>query len=134
MVERLIDREELLLDTPFPLYPRRRSRRGRAEGREEGRTEAALAARRRSLLDVLVVRFDPGVGVSTDRAALATITDEAHLAQLLAAAVRAESVADFQATMSQEHRLATGVVCAVRTSGRVPLLFVRLAHATGVAV
>jgi predicted transposase YdaD len=102
MVERMIDREELLLDTPFL---RRIREEGRAEGREEGRTEAALAARRRSLLDVLVVRFDPPVSVyqQTERQ-LATITDEAHLAQLLAAAVRAESVADFQATMSQEHR------------------------------
>ena len=106
MVERMIDREELLLDTPFLRRIREEGRaEGRDEGREEGRTEAALAARRRSLLDVLVVRFDPPVSVyqQTERQ-LATITDEAHLAQLLAAAVRAESVADFQATMSQEHR------------------------------
>ena len=103
MVERMIDREELLLDTPFL---RRIREEGRAEGRaEEGRTEAALAARRRSILDVLVVRFDPPVSVYQQiERQLATITDEAHLAQLLAAAVRAESVADFQATMSQEHR------------------------------
>ena len=102
MVERMIDREELLLDTPFL---RRIREEGRTEGRAEGRAEAALAARRRSILDVLVVRFDPPVSVYQQiERQLATITDEAHLAQLLAAAVRAESVADFQATMSQEHR------------------------------
>jgi hypothetical protein len=102
MDERMIDREELLLDTPFL---RRIREEGRTEGRAEGRAEAALAARRRSILDVLVVRFDPPVSVYQQiERQLATITDEAHLAQLLAAAVRAESVADFQATMSQEHR------------------------------
>src|SRR5215510_6096428 len=98
MVERLIDREELLLDTPF-------LRRIREEGRAEGRAEAVLAARRSSLLDVLVVRFDPPVSVYQQiERQLGTITDEAQLAQLLVAAVRAESVADFQATMRQERR------------------------------
>jgi predicted transposase YdaD len=102
MVERLIDREELLLDTPF-------LRRIRAEGREEGRAEAraegALAARRRSILDVLVVRLDPPVSVYQQiERQLETITDEAHLTQLLAAAVRAESVAGFQAAMHSEQR------------------------------
>ena len=53
MVERLIDREALLMDTPFL---RRIREEGRAEGRAEARAEAALAARRRSILDVLVVR------------------------------------------------------------------------------
>ena len=94
MVERLIDREELLMDTPFL----RRIR-------EEGRAEAALAARRRSILEVLVTRFDPPVSVYQQiERQLETITDEAPLAQLLAAAVRAESMADFQAAMAQGHR------------------------------
>jgi hypothetical protein len=35
---------------------------------------------------------------------LETITDETLLAQHLAAAIRVESVADFQAVMGQEHR------------------------------
>ena len=102
MVERLIDREELLMDTPF-------LRRIRAEGREEGRAEAraegALTARRRSILDVLAVRFDPPVSVYQQiERQLETITDEAQFAQLLAAAVRAESVADFQAALGSEQR------------------------------
>jgi hypothetical protein len=94
MVERLIDREELLLDTPF-------LRRLRQEARAEG----ALAAWRRSILDVLVVRFDPPVSVyQRIERQLAAITDEPLLQQLLATAIRAESVADFQVAMGQEHR------------------------------
>ena len=93
MVERLIDREELLLDTPFL----RRIR-------EEGRAEATLAARRCSILDVLVARFDPPVSVYQQiERHLETITEEPQLAQLLAAAARAESVAAFQAAMGQAH-------------------------------
>jgi hypothetical protein len=124
MVERLIDREELLLDTPFLRRIREKGRQegraeaqqearqearqeGRAEGREEGRTigrvEGALAARRRSILDVLVVRFDPPASVYQKiERQLETIADDTHLAQLLAAAIRAENVADFQAAMGQE--------------------------------
>ena len=98
MVERLIDREELLLDTPF-------LRRIREEGRAEARAEGALVARRRSILDVLVVRFDPPVSAYQQiERQIETITDEAQLAQLLVAAVRAESVADFQAAMHSEER------------------------------
>jgi predicted transposase YdaD len=106
MVERLIDREELLLDTPFLRRIRAEGREeGREEGRTEGRTEGALAARRRSILDVLVVRLDPPVSVYQQiERQLETITDEAPLAQLLAAAIRAESVADFQAAMHSEQR------------------------------
>jgi flagellar biosynthesis/type III secretory pathway protein FliH len=130
MVERLIDREELLLDTPFL---RRIREEGRQEGREEGRQEARaagyaegraaglhtglaeghtvgrvegiLAARRHSILDVLVVRFDPPSSVYQQiERQLETLTDEAYLAQLLAAATRLESVAAFQAALGSEQR------------------------------
>jgi predicted transposase YdaD len=114
MVERLIDREELLMDTPFLRRIREEAHaegqfqgraEGRVQGRMEGRMEGALAAQRRSILDVLVVRFDPRASVYQQiERQLETITDEAHLTQLLAAAVRAESVADFQAAMSSEQR------------------------------
>ena len=78
---------------------------GHAEGRTVGRVEGALAARRRSILDVLVVRFDPPASVYQQiERQLETITDAARLAQLLAAATRTESVAAFQAAMGQEHR------------------------------
>jgi predicted transposase YdaD len=106
MVERLIDREELLLDTPFLRRLRAEARaEGRVEGRAEARAEGALATRRRSILDVLVVRFDPPASVyQRIERQLETIPDEADLTQLLAAAIRAESVADFQATLAQNRR------------------------------
>jgi predicted transposase YdaD len=106
MVERLIDREELLLDTPFLRRLREEARQeARQEGHQEGRQEGILVARRRSILDVLVVRFDPPVSVYQQiERRLDSIADEPLLAQLLAAAIRAESVADFQAVMGQEHR------------------------------
>ena len=85
MVERLLEEDGLLLDTPF-------LRRMRAEG--------ALIARRQSILDVLRLRFDPPVSVYQQlERYLETITDEAQLEKLLAAAVRGESVADFQAAI-----------------------------------
>ena len=106
MVERLIDREELLLDTPFLRRIRAEARaEGRAEGRAEARAEGALATRRRSILDVLVVRFDPRASVYQQiERQLETITDEAQLTQLLATVIRVESVADFQAALGSEQR------------------------------
>ena len=106
MVERLIDREELLLDTPFLRRIRAEARaEGRAEGRAEARAEGALATRRRSILDVLVVRFDPRASVYQQiERQLETITDEAQLTQLLATVIRVESVADFQAALGSEPR------------------------------
>ena len=133
MVERLIDREELLLDTPFLRRLReearqearqealrrscRRSYEGRIEGHAEGlhaglaeghtvgRVEGALAARRRSILDVLVLRFDPPASVYQQiERHLETISAEAPLAQLLAAATLVESVADFRTALGNEQR------------------------------
>jgi hypothetical protein len=91
MVERLVEREELLLDTPF-------MRRMREEATREG----VLTSRRQSILDVLRFRFDPPVSVYQQlEQYLETITDEAQLEKLLAVAARGESVADFQAVMRE---------------------------------
>jgi hypothetical protein len=88
MVERLLEEDGLLLDTPY-------LRRMRAEG--------ALMARRQSILDVLRLRFDPPVSVYQQlERYLETITDEAQLEKLLAVAVRGESVADFQVAAREE--------------------------------
>jgi len=88
MVERLLEEDGLLLDTPY-------LRRMRAEG--------ALMARRQSILDVLRLRFDPPVSVYQQfERYLETITDEAQLEKLLAVAVRGENLADFQAVMREE--------------------------------
>ena len=88
MIERRLEEDGLLLDTPY-------LRRMRAEG--------ALMARRQSILDVLRLRFDPPVSVYQQlERYLETITDEAQLEKLLAVAVRGESVADFQTVMREE--------------------------------
>jgi predicted transposase YdaD len=85
MVERLVEREELLLDTPF-------LRRIRGEG--------VLMARRQSILEALALRFDPPISLYQPiERYLETVTDEAQLEKLFAAAVRGETLADFQAAM-----------------------------------
>jgi hypothetical protein len=88
MVERLLEEDGLLLDTPF-------LRRMRAEG--------ALMARRQSILDALRLRFDPPISVYQQlERYLETVTDEAQLEKLFAVAVRGENLADFQAAMREE--------------------------------
>ena len=88
MVERRLEEDELLLDTPF-------LRRLRAEG--------ALMGRRQSILDVLRLRFDPPISVYQQcERYLETITDEAQLEKLFAVAVRGENLADFQTVMGEE--------------------------------
>jgi predicted transposase YdaD len=115
MVEKLLDREELLLDTPFLRRIREEGREeGRQEGREEGRQAAREAAReareareagrvegrRHSILEALALRFDPPVSVYQQvERYLANVTDESRLEALFAVAVRGESLADFQAAM-----------------------------------
>ncbi|HEY7496663.1 MAG TPA: hypothetical protein VIH59_36855 [Candidatus Tectomicrobia bacterium] len=52
-----------------------------------------------------MARFDPPVSVyQRIEQQLETITDEADLTQLLAAAIRAESMGDFQTTLAQNRR------------------------------
>jgi hypothetical protein len=88
MVERRLEEDELLLDTPF-------LRRLREEG--------ALMGRRQSILDVLRLRFDPPISVYQQcERYLETITDEAQLEKLFAVAVRGENLADFQTVMGEE--------------------------------
>jgi hypothetical protein len=88
MVERLLEEDGLLLDTPY-------LRRMRAEG--------ALMARRQSILDALRLRFDPPISVYQQlEQYLGTITDETQLKKLFAVAVRGENLADFQAAMKEE--------------------------------
>jgi hypothetical protein len=92
MVERLVEREELLLDTPF-------LRRMRAEATREG----VLTARRQSILEALALRFDPPISVYQQiERYLETVTDEAQLEKLFAVAVRGENLADFQAAVQEE--------------------------------
>jgi predicted transposase YdaD len=92
MLEKLIDTEGLLMDTPFL---RRIRTRSREEGREEGRRE--------SILDLLVLRFDPSASLfRTIEKLLAPIDNEAELERLFAAAVRSPSVTDFHKTLQDK--------------------------------
>jgi hypothetical protein len=92
MVERLVEREELLLDTPF-------LRRMREEAARAG----VLTARRQSILEALALRFDPPISVYQQiERYLETVTDEAQLEKLFAVAVRGENLADFQAAVREE--------------------------------
>jgi len=91
MVERLLEDETLLLDTPY-------LRRIREEGREEG----ALEMRRRSIVEAVTVRFAPSPEVLQQvRQALEACSEEATLAQLFAAAIRSTSLAEFQEALEQ---------------------------------
>ena len=99
MVEKLLEDDTLLLDTP---YLRRIREAGREEGREAGREEGKLVARRRSIVDALTLRFAPS-SAALDQVAqyMETLTDEAAIERLFAAAIRSASLAEFQATMTQ---------------------------------
>jgi len=90
MVERLLEDETLLLDT---LYLRRI--------REQGREEGLLAARRRSIVDALTLRFAPSAAVLQQVAQyVETLTDEATIERLFAAVIRSACLEEFQATMT----------------------------------
>ena len=90
MVEKLLE-DDTLFDSPF-------LRRIREEGREEG----LLVARRRSIVDVLTLRFAPPAPVVQQvEQYVETLTDAAALERLLAAAARSASLAEFQAAMTQ---------------------------------
>jgi predicted transposase YdaD len=94
MVERILEHDAVLLDTPY-------LRRIREEGREEG----ALAMRRRAILQALQLRFSPPGAVSHQVAEqLDRITDEAALERLFAAAIRSGTAAEFQVTLDDVHQ------------------------------
>lgn len=85
MVEKLIEQEGLLMDTPF-------LRRIRAESRQQ--------ARRETILEVLTLRFDPAISIYRElENYIAKINDDMALEQLLAAAVKAETLVDFRETL-----------------------------------
>jgi flagellar biosynthesis/type III secretory pathway protein FliH len=109
MIERMIARDNLLLDTPYIRRWREEGfKEGRGEGLEEGlekgikkgRTEGSLIASRRALLDVLMLRFEPSLPVYHDiEEDLSTINNERKLKTLLTAAVQSEDLAAFKNVM-----------------------------------
>ncbi|MDM8563978.1 hypothetical protein QUF54_11560, partial [Candidatus Marithioploca araucensis] len=109
MIERMIARDNLLLDTP---YIRRWREEGFKDGLEEGfedglekglkkgRTEGSVSARHRDLLDVLMLRFEPSLPVYHEiEEGLSTITNERNLKTLLTTAVQSEDLTVFKNVM-----------------------------------
>jgi hypothetical protein len=91
MVERLLDDETGLLDSPY-------LRRIREEGREEG----ALAVWRRSIVEAVTLRFAPPPEVlQWVRQSLETRSEEDALAQLFTVAIGSASLAEFQEALEQ---------------------------------
>jgi hypothetical protein len=88
MIEKLIEDDELLIDTAFQQRVR--------QAREEG----AVSALRHTIVDALRVRFAPPDAVLQQVAeALAALRDEAVLHTLFLAALQADSLAAFQAQL-----------------------------------
>jgi hypothetical protein len=114
MVEKLLEDERLLLDTPY-------LRRIREEGREEG----LLVARRRSIVDVLTIRFaPPAAAVQQVTQYVETVTEAAALERLLDAAVRSASTT--VAVMAQRevaYLLAADGIVKLTADTRFPGIF-----------
>jgi hypothetical protein len=101
MVEKMLENEELLIDTPFL----RRLRREREQGHEEGLMEGV----RGDILDILQIRLNPPAEQTQQMtAALNQITDEASLRILLRAVVQAENLAAFQAVLDEQRQQQAG--------------------------
>ena len=105
----MIAKDDLILDTPYMRRLREQGReegllqgleKGFKEGCKEGRTEGSLIARRRALLDVLVLRFEPPSPLYQQiEERLLTFNNEAQLKTLLTAAVKSKDMAAFQSVM-----------------------------------
>ncbi len=98
MIERMIAKDNLLLDTP---YIRRWRDEGFEEGLEKGlktgRTEGSVIARHRDLLDVLRLRFEHSLPVYHEiEEGLSTITNENKLKTLLTMAVLSSDLTAFK--------------------------------------
>ena len=91
MVEKLIEQEGLLMNTPF-------LQRIREEAREESRQQAY----RQAILNALVLRFDPIVSVYREiEKSVTKINDDALLDHIFAAAIKTATLAEFQETLRQ---------------------------------
>jgi len=102
MIEKLVENEELLLDTPYLRRIREQGReegreKGREEGREEGLEQGTRRGRQQAILDIVALRLNPSI--ETYRAvekAITAIDNETVLEELLAAAVQAATLDDFK--------------------------------------
>ncbi len=105
MIDRMIARDNLLLDTP---YIRRWRDEGFKDGRDEGFEDGLekglkkgeIIARRRTLLEVLASRFEPPLPFYQEmEEQLSTVTNEKKLKTLLTTAVQSEDLTAFKNVM-----------------------------------
>jgi hypothetical protein len=93
MVEKMLDDEELLIDTPFL----RRMQREREAG--------ALMKLRENILKTLETRFSPAVDqMQQATATLDQVTEEARLDTLFLTALQVENLAAFQAVLNEKRQ------------------------------
>jgi hypothetical protein len=93
MLEKLIDDDEFIIDTPY-------LRRARAE-RVAARVEGAREARQQDILNVIVLRLNPPIITYRELEKIITaIEDDTILDQLFVAAVQANTLADFQTNLN----------------------------------
>ena len=102
MVERLLESDDLLIDTPYVRRIREAGREegreaGREEGREAGREEGSLMTRRQDILQILTLRF--GSQEASLMEALEQISDAALLEALFTAAVQSADLSAFRAVL-----------------------------------
>ncbi|MBV7331058.1 hypothetical protein KFU94_23030 [Chloroflexi bacterium TSY] len=95
MGEKLIEYDELLLDTPY-------LRRIREEGREEGIHEGATKTLCRKILDAFVWHFDPSVPVYREvEKHLTKIASENELDELFTAVLQSAKMDDSLAVLQE---------------------------------
>lgn len=93
MLEKLMDNEEFVVDTPY-------LRRVRAE-RAATRIEAARSTRQQDILNIIVLRLNPPIITYRELEKVITaIEEDTVLEQLFVAAVQAEKLEDFQTNLN----------------------------------
>jgi hypothetical protein len=98
MVEKLIEEEGLLMDTPFM---RRLRDQSRQQGWSEGRVEGEQLSQRRAILNVIAWRFNsPILAYQQLEHDLAGITDDETLEGILKAAAQAQTFEEFQNSLN----------------------------------
>lgn len=105
MIEKLLEDDELLTDTPYLRRIREKGRQealieGLSEGRAEGIVEGIRIAQRRNILNIMVWRFDPPSSIYQQvENLLSVISDEKTLDLLLKSAMQSQDFAEFQAAL-----------------------------------
>ena len=101
MIERMIAKDNFLLDTPYIRRWREEGfKDGLDEGLEKGIKKGSLMTRRRTLLEVVASRFEPSLPFYQEmEEQLSTVTNEKKLKTLLTTAVQSEDLTAFKNVM-----------------------------------